>query len=247
MFDPNGEQLGKVRDFVVILRHGGQPPRVVGLVVEVGARRRIFLPITRVTKFDAGQIVSTGVLDLRRFKLRPGETLAVGELFDRTVEMRATAERVKILDLAMQQTQMALDADPNHAKAIGVMARVYHSDGSVANLQKARQLYQKALAMDGTDMALHHQYAMFLTAQKEYQAAIQHFGIAGEHIGYADRVIALENLAYLKVEQVRMLPTDAHYQAATLAIDRAINAGSQLGDQMRQTLSAYWLSAHQSH
>ncbi|MBK6763100.1 MAG: magnesium transporter [Micrococcales bacterium] len=103
VFDPNGEQLGKVRDFVVILRHGAQPPRVVGLVVEVGARRRIFLPITRVTKFDAGQIVSTGVLDLRRFKLRPGETLAVGELFDRTVEMRDTGERVKILDLAMQQ------------------------------------------------------------------------------------------------------------------------------------------------
>jgi len=103
VFDPNGEQLGKVRDFVVILRHGGQPPRVVGLVVEVGARRRIFLPITRVTKFDVGQIVSTGVLDLRRFKLRPGETLAVGELFDRTVEMRTSGERVKILDLAMQQ------------------------------------------------------------------------------------------------------------------------------------------------
>ncbi len=151
------------------------------------------------------------------------------------------------LDLAMQQTQMALDADPNHAKAIGVMARVYQSDGSVANLEKARQLYQKALAMDGTDMALHHQYAMFLTAQKEYQAAIEHFGIAGEHIGYADRVIALENLAYLKVEQVRMLPTDAHYQAAVLAIDRAISAGSQLGDQMHQTLSAYWLSPHHSH
>ena len=103
VFDPNGEQLGKVRDVVVILRHGSQSPRVVGLVVEVGARRRIFLPITRVTKIDVGQIVTTGVLDLRRFKLRPAETLAVGELFDRSVQIRATGDSVKILDLAMQQ------------------------------------------------------------------------------------------------------------------------------------------------
>ncbi len=101
MFDANAEQLGKVRDVVVLLRHGTAPPRVVGLVVEVGARRRIFLPITRVTKIDVGQIVTTGVLDLRRFRLRPGETLAVGELFDRVATLRDSGERVKILDLAM--------------------------------------------------------------------------------------------------------------------------------------------------
>ena len=55
------------------------------------------------TKIDVGQVVTTGVLDLRRFKLRPAETLAVGELFDRTVQIRATGDSVKILDLAMQQ------------------------------------------------------------------------------------------------------------------------------------------------
>lgn len=148
------------------------------------------------------------------------------------------------LDQAMQQIQMALDADPNYPKAIGVMARVYQSDGSAANIQKARQLYDRALLLDATDMALHHQYALFLTAQKDYAAAIRHFGIAGEAIGYADRVVALENLAYLRVEEVRMLPTDDRYRVATHAIDRAISAGSQLGLQMRQTLSAYWLSTH---
>lgn len=103
MFDPNGEQLGKVRDFVLLQQYGAIPPRVVGLVVEVGARRRIFLPITRVTKIDVGQIVTTGVLDLRRFKLRPGEILAVAELFDRNVTVRSSGERVKILDLSMQR------------------------------------------------------------------------------------------------------------------------------------------------
>lgn len=103
MFDPNGEQLGKVRDFVLLQQYGAIPPRVVGLVVEVGARRRIFLPITRVTKIDVGQIVTTGVLDLRRFKLRPGEILAVAELFDRNVTVRSSGERVKILDLSMHR------------------------------------------------------------------------------------------------------------------------------------------------
>lgn len=103
VFDPNGEQLGKVRDFVLLQQYGAIPPRVVGLVVEVGARRRIFLPITRVTKIDVGQIVTTGVLDLRRFKLRPGEILAVAELFDRNVTVRSSGERVKILDLSMQR------------------------------------------------------------------------------------------------------------------------------------------------
>lgn len=103
VFDPNGEQLGKVRDVVLLQQYGAIPPRVVGLVVEVGARRRIFLPITRVTKIDVGEIVTTGVLDLRRFRLRPGETLAVAEVFDRSVTLRTTGERVKILDLAMQR------------------------------------------------------------------------------------------------------------------------------------------------
>jgi flagellar motility protein MotE (MotC chaperone)/sporulation protein YlmC with PRC-barrel domain len=103
VFDPNGEQLGKVRDIVLLQQYGAIPPRVVGLVVEVGARRRIFLPITRVTKIDVGQIVTTGILDLRRFTLRPGETLAVAELFDRAVTLRSSGQRVKILDLAMQR------------------------------------------------------------------------------------------------------------------------------------------------
>ncbi|RYI99598.1 MAG: magnesium transporter, partial [Actinomycetales bacterium] len=33
--------------------------RVLGLVVEVLGRRRVFLPITRVTSLDGGQIITT--------------------------------------------------------------------------------------------------------------------------------------------------------------------------------------------
>lgn len=35
VFDPNGDQVGRVRDVVVSLRLSGRPPRVLGLVVEV--------------------------------------------------------------------------------------------------------------------------------------------------------------------------------------------------------------------
>ena len=66
VFDPNGDQVGKVRDVVVALRLGNQPPRVLGLVVEVFGRRRIFLPMTRVTSVDTGHVVTTGLVNMRR-------------------------------------------------------------------------------------------------------------------------------------------------------------------------------------
>ncbi|AXK36174.1 magnesium transporter [Streptomyces armeniacus] len=92
VFDPNGDQVGRVRDVVVLLRPGGRPPRVLGLVVEVVSRRRIFLPMTRVTGVESGQVITTGVLNMRRFEQRPGETLVLGELLDRRVTLVETAE-----------------------------------------------------------------------------------------------------------------------------------------------------------
>ena len=103
VFDPNGDQVGKVRDAVVILRAGSLPPRLNGLVVEVQARRRIFVPITRVTAIDAGQVLVQGMVNLRRFEKRHNESLVIGELLDRVVELGTTGEEVTVLDLAVQQ------------------------------------------------------------------------------------------------------------------------------------------------
>jgi sporulation protein YlmC with PRC-barrel domain len=52
VFDPMGDQVGRVRDVVVALRIGRDAPRVLGLVVEIQARKRIFVPIGRVTAID---------------------------------------------------------------------------------------------------------------------------------------------------------------------------------------------------
>jgi Mg/Co/Ni transporter MgtE len=105
VFDPNGDPVGKVRDIVVAIRSETTPPRVLGLVVEVPIRRRIFVPITRVTSIDAGQVITTGVVNMRRFERRPYEALAFAELLDRTVTVRATGEQLVVFDLGLETTR----------------------------------------------------------------------------------------------------------------------------------------------
>ncbi|CAL9521882.1 CBS domain-containing protein [Streptomyces thermolilacinus] len=103
VFDPNGDQVGRVRDLVAMLRVGRRPPRVLGLVVEVIGRRRIFLPMTRVTGIESGQVITTGVLNVRRFEQRPTERLVLGELLDRRVTLVEGGDEVTVLDVAMRQ------------------------------------------------------------------------------------------------------------------------------------------------
>src|SRR6478736_9949996 len=105
VFDPNGDQVGRVRDVVVALRIDRQPPRVLGLVVEVQPRRRIFVPMTRVTALDVGQVITTGLVNLRRFEQRPTETLVLGEMLDRKVTLRDTEDIVKLLENAIEATR----------------------------------------------------------------------------------------------------------------------------------------------
>lgn len=83
VFDPIGDSVGKVRDVVVVPRARGA--QAVGLVVEVPGKRRVFLPITRVTAISGGQVISSGVLNVRRFEKRSVEQLVIGDLLDRAV------------------------------------------------------------------------------------------------------------------------------------------------------------------
>ncbi|MFC5718823.1 magnesium transporter MgtE N-terminal domain-containing protein [Streptomyces gamaensis] len=103
VFEPNGDQVGRVQDVVAMLRVGGRPPRVLGLVVEVVSRRRIFLPMTRVTGVDSGQVITTGVVNMRRFEQRPTETLVLGELLDRRVRLAESGEEATVLDVGIIQ------------------------------------------------------------------------------------------------------------------------------------------------
>ncbi|MGI8536264.1 MAG: hypothetical protein ACR2K2_07120 [Mycobacteriales bacterium] len=44
VFDPIGDQVGRIRDVVVALRLGREAPRVLGLAVEIQARRAHLRP-----------------------------------------------------------------------------------------------------------------------------------------------------------------------------------------------------------
>ena len=96
--DAAGDQVGKVRDVVVQARLAGRP-RVRGLVVELFARRRIFVPMTRVHAINPTQVSIVGVIDTRRFIRRSSEILVMDDLFDRTITLEAKPSQ--IFDVAM--------------------------------------------------------------------------------------------------------------------------------------------------
>jgi CBS domain-containing protein len=106
VFDPNGDQLGKVRDAVTTLRADRQPPRVLGLVVEMQHRHRIFVPMGRVTRIESEAVVlSSGTVNMKRFERRNNELLVLAELLDRTVTIIDGEQRVSIVDAGMEQNR----------------------------------------------------------------------------------------------------------------------------------------------
>jgi flagellar motility protein MotE (MotC chaperone)/sporulation protein YlmC with PRC-barrel domain len=102
VFDPNGDQLGKVRDAVATLRTNNQPPRILGFIVEVPPRKKIFVPITRVTSIDNGHVIITGLLNMRRFEPRTNEISILSEMLDRSVTLIETNEKVTVEDIGME-------------------------------------------------------------------------------------------------------------------------------------------------
>jgi flagellar motility protein MotE (MotC chaperone)/CBS domain-containing protein len=105
VFDPNGDPVGKVRDAVATLRTNNQPPRILGLVVEVPLRRRVFLPITRVTSIESGAVVITGLVNMRRFESRIGEHLVLGDFLDKSIVILESNEDVTVEDLGMESNR----------------------------------------------------------------------------------------------------------------------------------------------
>jgi Mg/Co/Ni transporter MgtE len=107
VFDPNGDQIGRVRDAVATLRIGRQPPRVLGLVVELLHRHRIFVPMGRVTRIENDAVVlSTGTVNMKRFERRQSELLVLSELLDRAVTISEDGRHVEIVDAAMEQNRI---------------------------------------------------------------------------------------------------------------------------------------------
>lgn len=93
-----------MRDVVIVYRSTMRiPPKAVGLVVEVPGRRRVFVPMGRVTSIDAGAVITTGLVNMRRFEQRSSETLVMNDLLGRKVILREGAAEVTIEDVAMER------------------------------------------------------------------------------------------------------------------------------------------------
>lgn len=106
VFGPDGERVGKVRDVVISLRVDPSPPRVLGMVVELATRRRIFVPMLRVTAVDPAAItLATGSVSMRGFHQRPNEALVVGQLLDAPVRMTDSGAEMIVIDAAIEPTR----------------------------------------------------------------------------------------------------------------------------------------------
>ncbi|HAQ59018.1 MAG TPA: magnesium transporter, partial [Microbacterium sp.] len=105
VFDPAGDRLGRVRDVVVVYRKS-DPPRVVGLVVEIPGRRHVFVSIGRVTSIATGQVITTGLINVRRFQPRGGEVRVLAELLGRRVRLIDGSGEAVIEDAAIERNRL---------------------------------------------------------------------------------------------------------------------------------------------
>lgn len=101
VLDRSGDKIGTVRD-VVIQSRSGRPPRAQGLVVELFARRRIFVPMMRIHHIDAQQITISGVVNTLRFQIRDSEVLVIEDLFDRSIAPRGEEKLAAVFDVSMK-------------------------------------------------------------------------------------------------------------------------------------------------
>ena len=133
VFDPLGDPVGRVRDAVVTFGAPGSKPKVIGLLLEVPGRKRVFMPMTRVTSLDAAAVITTGLLNLRRFQQRPTEHLALAELLDRPVTITTPdgAVEATVEDLAVNVSRriwsvtkvFCRKADPTPARRLSLRRR----------------------------------------------------------------------------------------------------------------------------
>ena len=120
VFDPSGDQVGRVRDVVVALRigragaagsragRGGAGPAAHLRADDPGDRDR------------PGQVITTGLVNMRRFEQRSTETLVLGELLDRKVTLIAdgrTGDRPGRRDGADPDPRLAGVQGVRHAAA----------------------------------------------------------------------------------------------------------------------------------
>jgi len=162
---PDGESLGRVRDLVISISIVRRQPRVLGLVVELPSRRRIFVPILRVTAIEPNAVtLTTGNVSLSRFAQRPGEVMVLGQVLDTRVRVNDPEQEqlagvdVVVVDLGIEQTRtrdwLVTRVAVRNQRRLGRRAPVV-----VVEWQNVAGLTPSGLAMPGQGVAqLLHQF-----------------------------------------------------------------------------------------
>ena len=78
---------------------------MTGLMVEITGRRKVFVPIARITSIANGQVISTGLIDLRRFTQRGQENRVIAEMLGRKVTLLDASGTASIEDVAIEQAK----------------------------------------------------------------------------------------------------------------------------------------------
>jgi len=102
VFNPTGEQVGRVEDLIAKLADGGYPP-ITGLKVRVGGRD-VFVGREFLDKLEPGAVrLTTGTLNTTEFQRRPGEVLLAGDVLGRHLIDVARGRIVQAHDLVLGQ------------------------------------------------------------------------------------------------------------------------------------------------
>jgi hypothetical protein len=109
---PETDVIGRVRDVVVNVRPQGSMSRVLGLVVEMTNKRRIFLPMLRIASIDPHEIMLvSGSVSLRGFKVRTGELTIMGDIVGSKIQIddpdypQLHARPVEVADIELERTR----------------------------------------------------------------------------------------------------------------------------------------------
>lgn len=174
VFDPVGDRIGRLRDVVVLGRGTNAAPHVVGIVVEVLGKKRVFVPMTRLTSINQNQIICTGLVNMRRFEQRGREMLVAAELFDRQVTLADGTGDASVEDIAIDQQK----------SGDWLVSKLYVRRGRATSRLRRRRR-SESMIIDWAD-AVHHN-------EEEPQAATQ-FVATHEDLKAADFAEALHEM-----------------------------------------------------
>jgi len=135
LLDTDGRALGRVRDVVIWPVAGDEPPRALGLVVQL-RRRQIFVPFGRIREVSAeGARLLGGTVDLDPFTKRPGEICA-STLYGRRTSAGTVA------DVAIVHRELTRDRWEVTALAVTAGRGLLARGPDIVSWKEGRELFE---------------------------------------------------------------------------------------------------------